>query len=382
LSKIILTFTLLFFSQNTLAQENPSDPQEVVVFQVTNEFKDRLQNLTHTFSTQGTDAVANEIAADLQNPKKLAAWQSFVQSTEVQVLNVQAHPNEAAAIRFMNQRFQKMGIKNLRFEGAFDDKLSDPTSLPEEKIKNKKWLRYLAGPGVAMAATAIGMSNTTAASTSDYMLLVVPAVGVGVTTVLLELQFAWPYLNNKFWKHVWKFGGPVMGRVTNIFVNFMYGMSLYGAGLGASYIPVLFGGEPIPYAHLAFVDAVTAAAIGGVTFHLSMGQFQTDISNEEERGVISGEKRYSLETTGVVVNNSARVLDWVVPAGFGAYAQGAFFILKTLPQLIKTNVATDMADRNVHRTLYGEESLPKTRFERCAEILGSLQLINLPTLRK
>src|SRR5690606_31993235 len=138
-----------------------------------------------------------------------------------------------------------------------------------------------------------------------------PAAGVGLTTVLLELQFAWPYLNNKFWKHVWTFGGRLMGRVTNTVVNFLYGMSLYGAGALASNLPVFFGGEPVPYAQLPFLEAVTAAAIGGLTFHIAMGQFQTDIATEESRGAISGTRRYELETTGVVVNNGARVLDWV-----------------------------------------------------------------------
>jgi hypothetical protein len=217
---------------------------------------------------------------------------------------------------------------------------------------------------------------------SDYMLLMVPAAGVGVTTVLLELQFAWPYLNNKFWKHVWTYGGKIMGRVSNAVVNFLYGMTLYGSAALASNFPVFFGGDPIPYAHLPFTDAVVAAAIGGLTMTIVMGQFQTDISTEETRGAINGSQRYALETSGVVVNNGARVLDWVLPVGLGAYAQGAFFMLKTLPQLLKTNVSTWLQDRRIHRQV-SETSAPKKNLaERCADLLGGLQLINLPQQRK
>ncbi|MCB0363686.1 MAG: hypothetical protein KDD35_13245, partial [Bdellovibrionales bacterium] len=236
--------------------------------------------------------------------------------------------------------------------------------------------------GVAMAATLVNLPSQSSGALSDYMLLILPSVGVGVTTVLLEIQFAWPYLNNVFWKHVWKFGGRVMGRVTNIFVNFLYGMSLYGAGVGAAQLPVLFGGNPIAFTHLPFLDAVVAAAVGGLTFHLAMGQFQTDISLEEEHGAIRGSNRYGLETTGAVINNGARVLDWVVPAGLGTWAQMGFFALKTLPQMLKTNFATKIADRRVKEQLRSHQDKPKSWRSRCISAIQSLELINLPKLRK
>jgi hypothetical protein len=177
-----------------------------------------------------------------------------------------------------------------------------------------------------------------------------------------------------------------MGRLTNITVNFLYGMALYGAGVGAAHVPVLFGGEVVPFTHLPFVEAATAAAIGGLTFHIAMGQFQTDISSEESRGNLRSETRYGLETTGVVVNNSARVLDWVIPAGFGVWAQSGFFMLKTLPQLIKTNIDSSYTDMAIRRALkpeeYANQPALKKAWNRCADFLADLHLVNLPTNRK
>lgn len=340
------------------------------------------QNIVEVFKRNGTDAVAKSILDDLESPAKMAAWQKIANGTEARALEVKIHPNEREAVKWMNSRFERMGLKNLSLEGVVDDSLPDPTSLPDQEIRGRKWLRYLAGPGVALAATLINLPSGGAISGTDYMLLVVPSVGVGVTTVLLELQFASPYLNNKFWKHVWNFGGRAMGRVSNVIVNFLYGMALYGSGVGASHLPVLFGGDVIPFAHIPFVQAVTTAAIGGFTFHLAMGQFQTDISEEEKRGAISGPVRYGLEATGVVINNSARVLDWVLPLGLGSWAQAAFFSLKTLPQALKTNFQYWLQDRKVHRRLSPETAPQITVVESCAHLLGSTQLVNLPTLKK
>jgi len=360
-----------------------ADEHGVLVLKTENAFPDRLKNLADAFHLQGTDAVAEQIAADLENPERKAAWQGFVQSAKTTVISVKAHPNEKSALVWMNHRFERMGLGHLRFEAAFDANLPDPTALPDQKIRGKKWMRYLAGPGVAMAATLLNLPGQgPGATASDYLVLLIPTAGVGITTVLLELQFAWPYLNNKFWKHVWTFGGRIMGRVTNTVVNFAYGMTLWAAGAGAAQLPTLFGGSPIPFTQLPFLDAVVAAFVGGVTFHIAMGQFQTDISTEESRGSISSSQRYALETTGVVVNNSARVLDWVIPAGLGAYAQAAFFTLKTLPQLLKTNLADRLHDEKIKQTLSGEGQYRPSVMNRCGELLGSLQLINLPRLRK
>jgi hypothetical protein len=217
---------------------------------------------------------------------------------------------------------------------------------------------------------------------SDYMYLVLPAAGVGVTTILLELQFAWPWLNDKFWKKAWRFGGPLMGRVTNIAVNFLYGMALYGAGVGSAALPTLWGANPVPFQTMDFVTAATTAFVGGLIFHVAMGQFQTDISREEQRGSISGMRRYGLETTGVVVNNSARVFDWVIPGQWGVWAQGAFFMLKTFPQLLKSNWAHKVQDERIRHQLLAEKAGPKRFWHKCSDLLASLELVNLPTLKK
>ncbi|OFZ12117.1 MAG: hypothetical protein A2Z20_07265 [Bdellovibrionales bacterium RBG_16_40_8] len=381
---LLLSFiTCLHFAIEVKAEspQETDSASHLLVVKTDEQLETRFHEIAQTFSNSGTDAVAQSIAADLNDPKKLSAWQDFVSSGKAQVISVKVHPNEAKAIAWMNKRFERMGINNLKLEAAFDSSLEDPTSLHEKDIKGLKWMRYLAGPGVAVAATVLNLPHGEAAA-GDYMLLVIPGIGVGVTTVLLELQFAWPYLNNKFWKHVWKFGGPVIGRATNTMVNFLYGMALYGAGVGASYIPVLFGAEPVPFQSLPYVQAMTAAAIGGLTFHIAMGQFQTDLSTEEDRGSIKGKTRYGLETTGVVVNNSARVLDWVYPAGLGTWAQGSFFLLKTLPQLLKTNASWAIADDEVRSVLVPESKKSRGFFSRCGELLSKFNLINLPAMRK
>ena len=362
-----------------LAQEN------VLVIKTSPGLENRIQELTQIFTRQGSTAVAKAIQGDTLNQEALEKWQDFARSGVVHVAEVQVHPNETKAIEWMNKRFHRMGLPNLQFKALPNDSLPDPTALPDDKIRGKKWLRYLAGPGVAAVACFLGLpESSTQLSTTDYLYLIIPAAGVGVTTVALELQFAWPWLNNVFWKKVWKFGGPLVGRITNTMVNFMYGMALYGAGVGSAHIPVLFGAEAVNYGAMGFTQSVVAAAIGAVTFHIAMGQFQTDISTEEERGSHTSSQRYGLETTGVVVNNGARVSSWVLPgdAAYGAAAQGGFFLLKTLPQFLKTNVSDKIEDHDVHR-LINKSTAPKNSFiTKCARLLGSLSLVNLPDMRK
>jgi hypothetical protein len=366
----ILLSILLCLSAST------SFASHLIVTKTDFDLSERLEEVARQFQENGSDAVSASILKDLNDPVKKAAWQNFVESSEVKVLAVECHPNEKQAVDFMNERFIRMGLGNLRLQAAFNPEKEDRTALPEDKIRGKKWLRYLAGPGVAMVATALSLPSAAEVQSSDYLLLILPGVGVGVTTVLLELQFAWPYLNNIFWKKVWTFGGPLMGRISNITVNFLYGMSLYGAGVGASHIPVLFGGEVIPFAHLPFAEAAAAAAIGGLTFHIAMGQFQTDIATEEARGHITGDTRYGLETKGVLVNNSARVLDWIVPVGFGVWAQSGFFMLKTLPQLIKTNFIAAYMDEKIRRELNPDVVVSESVYQkvkyRCSEFLLSI----------
>lgn len=384
-TKYFTALLLVLISSASWSQDGASTTKlekHILVMKLEPQMRTRFQELANTFAIQGTDAVAELISDDMKQPQMREQWQTFAQSMEPTIVDIEIHPNEAKAIEWMNQRFQTMGLNNLSFRGIENSSLADPTALRDEEIKSKKWLRYLAGPGVAMAATIYGLPKGSELMGSDYLLLILPAAGVGVTTVLLELQFAWPWLNDHFWKHVWKFGGKVFGRVTNTFVNFLYGMSLYGSGVGAAMLPTLWGGSPIGFEHLSFEQAVIAAAIGGVTFHLAMGQFQTDIAVEEERGSISGKERYSLETSGVVINNGGRVINWILPGSWGVWAQSSFFILKTFPQLLKTNLSHWLKDRKVHRQLNPEKAPKATVLERCANALAGLELINPPKLKK
>lgn len=345
LTSLLTNFSVAFAADSN--EPTAPAPSELIVVEATRDFRDHLNDLAKHFAEGGANQVVDSIAADLSDPQKRALWQQAMKAETVHVVSVEVHPNQQKAVAFLNDRFERMGIKNLKFDAVLNSAKPDPTQINEQNIKGRKWLRYMAGAGVAMLATGIELSHQHAQSASDYMLLVLPNVGVGVTTVLLELQFAWPRLNNAFWKHVWTFGGPVIGRVTNTVVNFLYGMALYGAGVGAAHIPVLFGGDVVPFQSVTFAQAMASAAIGGLIFHVAMGQYQTDISTEESRGSITAEQRYSRETTGVLVNNSARVLDWVVPLGIGRWAQAGFFALKTLPQLIKTQISFRLTDRRI-----------------------------------
>jgi hypothetical protein len=316
-----------------------------------------------------SDAAVKSLHEDSLDPEMLNEWQNFVKSGEVRVVEVKIHPNEAQAVAWMNHRLERMGIPNLNFKGVEEEAAVDPTALDNEQIRGKKWIRYSAGPGVAAAAFFLGLPAA-ASNGTDYLYLIIPAASAGVTTVALEMQFAWPWLNNVFWKKVWKAGGAVGGRLTNIFVNFLYGMSIFASTRGGEHLAAAMGGAGTVHS-LGFTQAVVGAAIGAVTFHLAMGQYQTDIAREEERGAITASTRYGLETNGVLVNNSARVLSWVLPGGsvYGSVAQAAFFIFKTFPQLLKTNFMDGVLDRGIGRRLNGEALPHASLAERCALLL-------------
>lgn len=367
---LVSVLCLFAFSSPVWAGAEGESHCEILVIKTKPEMEGRFNELVNIFKTRGTSAVTEAINADTLDPKSLQKWQEFAAGEKVHVLEVKVHPNQAAAVAWLNKRFARMGIPNLQLKAEYDESAPDPTAIDADRIKGKKWLRYLAGPGVAVAAFFLGLPAHEVSV--DYLYLIIPAAGVGVTTVALELQFAWPWLNNVFWKKVWKFGGAVGGRLTNLMINFLYGMALYGADVGSRAVPMLFGGqgsEPT----LDFTQAVFAAAWGAVTFHLAMGQYQTDIAREEERGSITAEKRYGLETNGVVVNNSARVASWIFPGGtfYGTMAQAGFFLIKTFPQLLKTDVNDVIDDREIHRRVNPAAAPKKTLAESCGRILGT-----------
>lgn len=367
-----ILFSLLFIG-SVWAHDN-----SITVIETKPQLQSRFEELANTFTAQGTSAVAEAIQNDVSDPQKLEQWRTFAAGGEVTVIDVKVHPNEAAALEWMNQRFERMGLPNLSFKGIHEAGSADPTAIDDAQIKGKKWLRYSAGPGVAMVAFLMNLSGT--ASGHETLYLIIPAVSAGVTTVALEVQFAWPWLNNVFWKKVWTRGGVVGGRLINVFVNFLYGMSIYGSTRGGEWLAHALGSGQI-HSPVTFTQAVVSAAIGAVTFHMAMGQYQTDIATEEARGSISAAQRYGMETNGVLVNNSARVVSWVLPGGsiYGSLAQGGFFLWKTFPQLLKTNFLDSSDDRRVAAAVKGEE--PQSSFlDGCARLLRRSPLH--PALRK
>jgi hypothetical protein len=370
----ILSFN--FLTTNVFA----AGDDNVLVVKTDAQIEHEFRHMAALFKSSGTDAIADHIHDSLGNPETLNAWRTFVASEQMRVLDIEVHPNEQSAVKWINGRFKKMGIPNLEFNGVNNEQVSDPTALPNEKISGRKWLRYLAGPGAALAAAYIGLPDGVHLNGSDYLYLIIPAVGVGVTTVALELQFAWPWLNNKFWKKVFNFGGAVGGRIANTTVNFLYGMALYGAGVGSSLLPTLWGDAPVPFETKDFTTAISLAIVGGIRFHFFMGQYQTDIRTEEIRGTISSTGRYGLEASGVVVNNSARVYDSIDQTVWGTYAQSAFFLVKTLPQLIKTHLAHRFQDAEVKSALTGIPN--SSKWFKCAQFFSNVSFFNLPKQRK
>jgi hypothetical protein len=389
-----VALVLLIVAQPRLARAADDAPlgSHVVVVRTSPELEGRFKELERLFQAQGTDAVADSIQDELGHPDSAEMWKAFVQSGNTKVIDVKVHPNEAAAVNWMNSRFKQMGLENLEMRALADSSLADSTALPEDQIRGRKWLRYLAGPGVALAGAYLALpEGANIQSTADYLYLIIPGAAVGVTTVALELQFAWPWLNDVFWKKAWRFGGAIGGRVTNTVVNFLYGMALYGAGVGGANLPLIWGGEAVPFQTMGFAAAVTAAVVGGIRFHIAMGQYQTDISTEETRGTINGSGRYGRETTGVVVNNGARVYDWVAPGEWGAWAQSGFFLVKTVPQLLKTHVAHRMQDASIRekikapgvtREATGWRASVNKAVVTCGELLKNIAVFNLPKQRK
>jgi hypothetical protein len=365
--------------------------------------ENRLQELAGHFELFGPDAVAREIADDLKQPDRLMAWQNFASSEDVRVLSVAAHPSEQEAIAWMNSRFKSMGLGNIKVEGAFNIERQDPRALNGADTRGRVWTRYAAGAGIALAAATFKIA--TDQSGADFMAVVLPTAAAGVTSVLLEIQFAHPKLNPR-WSRFFSSGSFLAQRLKNYGINFAYGMSLYGAALAASAAPMLWGDAPIAMPQ-DFMVAVRSTAVGAGLFTLAMGQFQNDIGREVTRGNLSGRERYLLETNGVVVNNGARVAGMVFPGtNWGPAAQWAFFALKTFPQMLRTHVAWRMQDASIRRGLSaqalgrasanpaGEISADAPWYRRaqervangCARLLGGVvngvRLVNLPNYDK
>lgn len=340
-----------------------------------------LKDLISVYKARGTSAVAEALDTQLEDPARLTAWRHFAQSQEQRVLEVSVHPHEATAIAWLNRRFSHMGLARLKWIGRVDPKAYDPTDIDYDKIGPLKWLRYVGGPGVAAVAAVIGLPHQQD-SASQYALEILPALLIGVMSVLLEAQFAWPWLNNLVWKRVHKFGGLVGARFVNITINFFYGMTLYGVGVVGSQIATALGGRLIP-PELSLQQAMWAAFMGAWTFDLALGLFQTDIANQEERGSITGNMRYGLETTGLIVVNGGRIASWMLPPEYGYLiylVQAEFFLLKTLPLLLKSVVAERMGDRNIYRRLVPSQAPKVAWWEHIARALGGLHLLNLPRL--
>ncbi len=347
MKQLIFVFVVSSF---LLTPNSKAGTRTITVLEASPALESMYSQMSQELVEKGPDQVAKSLLLSLRDPQNRIAWEQVLNSTEIKVKEVKVHPNRKSAIVEINKRFQKMGIPQLQFSAKEDPSLPDPNELDPSKISKMKWLRYSAGPGVAMVATYMGLpAFADVGNAIDYALLVLPSLGVGITTVLLEFQFAHPRLNNHFWKKVWEFGGPITGRLTNVFVNFLYGMALYGAGVGAAHLPLMFGGSVIPFEHLPFAAAAVSAFIGGVITHITMGQYQTDIAQQQSRGSMTAEERYTKEGVGVITNNGARILNWVMPAWdwMGYLAQWGFFALRTVPQLWQTHLSPLLTDRKI-----------------------------------
>ena len=344
--------------------------------------EENVRDLIAIYHARGTSAVAEALETQLQEVTRQTSWQHFASGNSSHVAEVQVHPNEDKAIDWLNFRFARMGLGRLRFQAKFDSSLPDPTAIDYRKIGPLKWLRYLGGPGVAAVAAIVGLPHWQNASAKDYFFATLPAILIGIASVLLEAQFAWPWLNNLVWKRVHKFGGLIGARFVNITINFFYGMSLYEIGILGAKIAGYYGAQ-VASPELTFDQAVWAAFMGAWTFDIALGLFQTDIANDEERGSITANTRYGLETTGLIVVNGGRVASWILPPQYGylnSLVQIAFFFFKTLPQLLKSVVADRMNDRNVFRKLDPAHAPRRAAWEHLGAIFGALQLVNLPRL--
>ncbi|MBK7842235.1 MAG: hypothetical protein IPJ71_00865 [Bdellovibrionales bacterium] len=345
--------------------------EKLQVAKPTKEFAQFLDGLGEIFAKLGPVGVVQQIELALAQNKKLQGLIKLTQSEGKYTVTVRVHPSAVESVTYLNQRFAEMGLNNLVFVASEDPALEDPTALPREKIKLVKVVRIGLGVGVALVAAALSMPSLDIPA-REFLIGGVPAMSVGVASAALEYQFAAPGMN-RFWNKVFS-GGPVIGRIKNIGVNFAYGMILYGAGVGASQLPTVWGGSPIPVdGQLALTAAVIQAAIGGIWFNAVMGQYQTDIGLQQRQGRLNAPDRYRLETIGVIVNNGGRVLSWIIPGNLGMYAQALFFAFRTFPNAGKTYLSDQATDARIYRSIHTKEKPGGGRWKRfvrsCAQIV-------------
>ncbi|MBK8200988.1 MAG: hypothetical protein IPK68_01225 [Bdellovibrionales bacterium] len=354
------------------AQPIEVEGEKLQVAKPTKEFALFLDGLGEIFAKHGPVGVVQQIELALAQNKKLQGLIKLTQSEGKYTVTVRVHPNAVESVTYLNQRFVEMGLNNLVFAASEDPTMEDPTALPRDKIKLVQPLRIGLGVGVALAAATLSLPSLDIPA-REFLIAGVPAMSVGAASAALEYQFAARGMN-RFWNKFFS-GGPVVGRIKNIGVNIAYGMILYGAGMGASQLPTVWGGQPIPVdGQLALTAAVIQAAIQGVWYNAVMGQFQTDIGLQQRQGKLKAPRRYVLETFGVVINNSGRVLGWIIPGNLGTYAQMAFFFLQTLPKAAQTYLFDKATDARIYRAIHDKEKPGGGRWKRfarsCAQIVN------------
>lgn len=389
----VLSFTFLAFATSNIFAADHGDSgnisgqniSSVTVIRLDPEayrgFQSEVEGIR---KNDGTQAVVDWLQQTSKNPAQASYFQSLQRNAEPIKFRAVIHPHEQESIDWLNLRLKRMGLTNLSYETVVDKNLPDPELASKAEITKWKWARYMFGPGVALAATAMHMgAYHSGSSASDYLLLVLPAVGAGGASVILEYQFAHPWINAKIWTPFFKNGGPILGRLKNLSVNIGYGMVLWLAGNGAALLPNLWGGSTINFDSPAFLQALGAAIYGGALFTLAMGQYQTDIGIENhDRGSIGTKRRYVNESIGVMINNGARVGSWVTPGAWDKIAYGLFFAFRTWPQLIKTNINPRLQDLDIQRSLFPETAPKKTFGESCLRVLRNIRLSPLPKLWK
>src|SRR5262245_32237847 len=76
---------------------------EVVVIETRPELQDRFNELSEVFRQKGTSAVVDSIQRDTKNEENLQKWREFAARGDVHVVEVKVHPNETAAVEWMNK---------------------------------------------------------------------------------------------------------------------------------------------------------------------------------------------------------------------------------------------------------------------------------------
>jgi hypothetical protein len=421
----ILSFSLIHAPTSLAAKGDPLDPaaqslpdgsdldvdygsnQDLHMFVVLDpRFVQNLEtSMDRDFDT-GTRDILATIEKMAKNSVQLQQLNLLAESGIVISVTKRIHPNQEYAVKWINEKFADYGLPNVKFNPHFDSNLPDPTQLDPEKTKTTGRLRMFAGPGVAVAAgfvNAYHKVTSAGASGHDFITLLIPTVSMAVMAVTLEIQFAHKKIN-PFWRKFWS-SGPLVGRMKNLMVNVLYGEFLYAAEAGSAQIPKLWGSTAIPfnvpevplfisnYLHhlmpaFAFTNhhlaaATVVALVSGLWYTLNFGQYQPDMGIEVKRGSLSAEEAYKLETTGVLYNNSIRIASWVNPGDWPYYAMAVFGSLRTLPQLLLTNVNDHLDKYEMHAKINPATAPMPGFITSCAlAIRKNVALINLPHMTK